>query len=223
MSETGTELAVIEAAMQDTRGEYYNAPKDDTGHTPMQARYRELTEAKEAGNEPPATVREVAPAPEAALSPEVVAFAESPECRAIYDELEKAGGYEKNIAAGSAIGDAFMLTIDPETRAGFSEQVNRLSVGVQMGILAELSNPYMRVPAASAREVTQFTNSTPEAGEMVAEWGADAPRNIAKFRARYKRLVGRLSANDATALGTFIDHITSEEFKTIMRYFAGAV
>ena len=226
---SSSEMRQIEKLMEDRHSRYWQGPDSQK----LQARYLELLErgsrsAPRARRPQAAKVVADAPranAPQADI--EVIAaaraFWHSDRGQDIIKEWEQTGGVEENSQAAIDLADDLAETLPPQTRDEFVSHFGTLSVGLQMGVLAELSNPYISVPSASADAVNSFASGCTEGAELVAEWGDAAPRRVAAVRGRFKRLRGRLSGQDAGSLDGFLEATTPDEFKAVARYFAGDI
>jgi hypothetical protein len=215
MTDTGTEIAEIENMMADTRGPYYQGPMAEAN----QSRYADLIAQRDAA---PVPASKEAVSRQTEVQPDKAAmdYWQGAEGQKIIKEWEKAGGVQKNLDAALAFADTLNKALPQETLADLNEQYRRLPITVHSAVFAEFANPYTKVSTVSSKEVASFSEC-PSGAEMVAEWGNDAPRHIAAFRARYKRMSARLSDRDTAKLLDFLERVSDDEYKVIIRHFTG--
>jgi len=205
--ETGTELATIERAMGDRHSEYFTGPRID-GETVMARRYRSLLEGA-AMPEPDTSAPIEAPSGQWA----------SATGREILEQWSGRGGIERNYEAARVFAGEAMADVPEQTRAELLEQIGGLPDAVQVAMIAELADPYVRTGAATQGQMSRFA-ATPEGAELVREWGGAAPRRLATVAARVRRLVDRLPADQAADFAHFADHISPAEFKALANYLS---
>jgi hypothetical protein len=188
----GTEIASIESAMADNHGAYWEGPQAE----PMQARYRQLLEARAAS---PASAAERG---RGAVTPSAAPAAASE-------------------ADNRALAEAYSLPVDTivvardvvnrdDGRSIFTDLtvsvIDGLTGGLQSKMVAHLGMPFTDRPSDADSELQRDFARTAHGKILTERWGVQTPRRLAIGNAKIER---------------FEAGLTDEEFSEWRRFWNG--
>ena len=198
------ELGAIEQRLRKDRRGYF---KDEAA----QARYRVLLEQRAS----------LAAKPKAEIEAERDDQGDAPGINPdLLAQWEKQGGIEANVRQVRAVVGAMLDPLEDDDADALEESSDALPQGAQTTIYSYLAVAGGAWPQADAAALQAF-GETAEGGELIAEWGNKAARNVGAVRKRMALILDSMTDADRTKTQTWFDALPMAQAKAVMRALAG--
>ena len=155
----------------------------------LQARERELIEMKNAADV-------------GGLNPTLVA------------QWEKQGGVDANLQQARRAARVALDGLSAEDATSLQAGFDALPEGARMTVFAFLAVPAGTRPPADDAAVQTFA-STEEGGQLIAEWGGRAARNVATVRARMRMILNAMTPADREQASVWFDGLLPAQAKAV--------
>jgi hypothetical protein len=131
------------------------------------------------------------------------------------DVVERGSRAEPGVIDGDP-GEAILKAVPELDRQAFATSFQQLGGDIPLAVVSELSWGIPRVAPASREQVSLFA-STPEGAQVIKEWGARAPQNVAIIAERYLRALSVLPEDEADDLAEWFERLPPSHAAAIYR------